>query len=343
MKTKIQKVFAVVLVFGITIAFLLNVNAETSDTKVTFADAYLTFEVWQGSGTASVSIGNDFLTKDNNLIKFNEFEEIQYGEKKLDVSSYKVTEAGENTVITLNEEYLKTLNDGTYMFDAVFSRAIIPIRLHIITHKVILEDAYFTFEPWAGSGTAQVRFKPNTFSVGFYPELFNDLWYKGKIVDRLNYSISGFANEMQISLKEEYVKTLPAGEHYFTADFMNANINLKLKVGMETATTENIDTTTKFVNKLTQVKKVKAVSKKKKLSVKWKKQKNVTGYRIMVGTNKKFTKNKKIITIKKNNSSVIIKRLKPKKKYYLKVRSYKKVNGIKYWGPWSEKISKKTK
>lgn len=291
--------------------------------------------MWQGDGNTSISIGDDFLTKDRDIVKFEEFKEVQFKGEVFENSNYEVTEVDNNTIITLKEGYLKTLKDGTYMFDAVFSRAIIPMKLHVVTHKISLADAYFAFETWTGDGSTQVKLNPTTFSIDFYPELFVELLYKGVKVDSSNYSISKFGDVTNIILEEEYVKTLSEGEHYFTADFMNVNIKLKLKI-------ETLKKAVQVKNPK-QVKNVKVISKKKKLTIKWKKQKNITGYRVKVGTNKKITKNKKVITIKKNKNKIVIKELKANKKYFVRVRAYKVVNGKKYWGVWSKIVSKKAK
>ncbi len=90
-----------------------------------------------------------------------------------------------------------------------------------------------------------------------------------------------------------------------------------------------------------KVKAVKAKAKKKKLNVSWKKVNGATGYEVMYATNNKFTKNKKTVKVKKNK--VTIKRLKSKKKYFVKVRAYKKANGTTYYGKWSKAVKKKVK
>lgn len=83
---------------------------------------------------------------------------------------------------------------------------------------------------------------------------------------------------------------------------------------------------------------------KKKITVGWKKVlKNVTGYQIRYATNKKFAK-KKGKTIKGyNKTKVTLKKLKPKKKYYIQVRTYCTYQGKKYYSAWSAVKSKKTK
>lgn len=85
---------------------------------------------------------------------------------------------------------------------------------------------------------------------------------------------------------------------------------------------------------------------KKSITVKWKKQSKkmsasrITGYQIQLATNKKFTRNKKTVTVKGYKSvSKKVTKLKAKKKYYVKVRTYKTVGGKKYYSPWSKVTS----
>lgn len=90
------------------------------------------------------------------------------------------------------------------------------------------------------------------------------------------------------------------------------------------------------------IKSVKA--KKKALKITWKKQKGISGYKIEIATNKQFTKNKKVITVKKASvTSKTIKKLKAKKKYYIRVRAYKKVPDGRLFGNWSKVKTKKTR
>lgn len=85
-------------------------------------------------------------------------------------------------------------------------------------------------------------------------------------------------------------------------------------------------------------------TKKKEVVVEWKKITGVTGYEILHATDKKFKKNKKTVTIKKaGTTKTIIKKLKSKKKYYVKVRAYKTVNKVKVFGAYSKVKSIKCK
>ena len=109
----------------------------------------------------------------------------------------------------------------------------------------------------------------------------------------------------------------------------------------ETKPNQSQNTSTSATQKL-RVKKL--VSKRKALVVYWNKIANVSGYQIQVATDKKFKKNKKTVTVAKQNASKkTVKKLKAKKKYFVRVRTYKTVNGKKVYGKWSKIKSVKTK
>ncbi len=79
---------------------------------------------------------------------------------------------------------------------------------------------------------------------------------------------------------------------------------------------------------------------KNAILVKWEKSAKATGYQIQVCRNKKFNKNVKNKYIKKaSTTSVKIKNLTKNKKYYVRIRAYKTINGKKYYGTWSKEKS----
>ena len=100
--------------------------------------------------------------------------------------------------------------------------------------------------------------------------------------------------------------------------------------------------------KTTSLKKVTS-PKKKQIKVTWKKQSKVTGYQIQVSTSSKFkaskTKTYKVKSAK--TTSKTIKSLKSKKKYYVRIRTYKtaKENGKNKtrYSAWSDKKTIKVK
>lgn len=90
---------------------------------------------------------------------------------------------------------------------------------------------------------------------------------------------------------------------------------------------------------------IKKLSKgKKKFTVTWAKVSGVKGYQIQYSSDKKLKKNNKSVTVtKQKTTKATVKKLKSKKKYYVRVRTYKTVNGKKIYSSWSKVKSIKTK
>ena len=111
------------------------------------------------------------------------------------------------------------------------------------------------------------------------------------------------------------------------------------KPATKPSTTKNTET---VKPKKTSIKKL---SKgKKKFTVTWAKVSGVKGYQIQYSSDKKFKKNNKSVTVtKQKTTKASVKKLKSKKKYYVRVRTYKTVNGKKIYSSWSKVKSVKTK
>ena len=84
---------------------------------------------------------------------------------------------------------------------------------------------------------------------------------------------------------------------------------------------------------------------KKQLTASWKKLANITGYEVQYSTSKKFTKKttKTSKITKAKTTKKTIKSLKKGKKYYVRVRAYKTVNGKKVYSSYSTVKSVKIK
>ena len=94
----------------------------------------------------------------------------------------------------------------------------------------------------------------------------------------------------------------------------------------------------------------KRTGSKARLAVKWYRQSlkmsesRINGYQVMIATDSKFTKNEKTITFKSyRKNSTTIKNLLRTKTYYCKVRTYKVVDGTRYYSGWSKVKKIKTK
>ena len=85
-------------------------------------------------------------------------------------------------------------------------------------------------------------------------------------------------------------------------------------------------------------------TKTKQMKITWKKDASASGYQILMATDRKFKKNKKVVNVnKKKATSTTVKKLKAKSFYYIKMRTYTTVNGNKVYGPYSNMVKKKTK
>ena len=86
-------------------------------------------------------------------------------------------------------------------------------------------------------------------------------------------------------------------------------------------------------------------SAKKSVTAKWKKQGTQTnGYQLQLAADKDFTKNKKLFTISDNKTlSKTVNSLLTKKRYFIRIRTYKTVGTVKYFSAWSKAKAVTTK
>ena len=146
--------------------------------------------------------------------------------------------------------------------------------------------------------------------------------------------------------------TVKAGGHVISADSYVVSYPSAKNVGTYKVTVTLLESSGysgtgigefKINPKKTSISKLSSGSKKK-ISVKVKKiSKQASGYQIQYSTKKNF-KSKKTVWLKGyNKNSKTISGLKSKKKYYVRVRTYKTVNGTKYYSEWSNVKTVKVK
>lgn len=109
-------------------------------------------------------------------------------------------------------------------------------------------------------------------------------------------------------------------------------------------TISTVATTTKVtITKLNSKPVVKLVKGKKRMTVKLKKAVNgATGYEVKYSTNKKL-KRAKVKNLNSKKKSLVIRGLKSKKTYYVRVRAFSIVSGKKIYSNWSKTVKVKTK
>lgn len=163
------------------------------------------------------------------------------------------------------------------------------------------------------------------------------------------YTYNGKAKAPKITVKNSKNQTLKKGTDY-TVKYINQSTK-KAVSSMKSVGKYTVQITMKGNYKGTYKKTVTIVPKstslskltagKKKFTAKWKKQTSqTTGYQIQYSTSSKF-KSAKTVTISKNKTtSKAVSKLKAKKKYYVRVRTYKtvKINGknTKIYSSWSK-------
>ena len=128
-------------------------------------------------------------------------------------------------------------------------------------------------------------------------------------------------NKKTYTIKDtsKIIKKLKANQKYYVRVRSCKGNNYSDWSKVKTATTKLTGTT---FNKFSKT--------KKSISMTWKKVSGVTGYQVQIATDSKFTKNTKAIKTKKTSATIT--NLKSKKKYYVRIRTYK---GKKY-SDWSK-------
>lgn len=126
---------------------------------------------------------------------------------------------------------------------------------------------------------------------------------------------------------------------YFTTETEPGDLELPT-VDTDNNTVTKEESTTSSGNvaapKTTKVKKAKKKLNTKRVSIKIKKVKDAVGYQLKFSKTKKFKKVLAKRIVKKAKITVKAKKLKNKKKLFVKVRAYKLDSNIKVWGEWSK-------
>ena len=172
----------------------------------------------------------------------------------------------------------------------------------------------------------------------------NVIYYPKTItLSTTSYTYDGKVKKPSVAVKDSKGKKIAASN--YTVTYSSGRKN----VGKYTVTIKFKGNYSGTVKKTFTIKpKTTSISKltagKKKFTIKWKKKAaQTTGYQIQYSTSSKF-KNAKTITVSKNKTtSKTISKLKAKKKYYVRIRTYKTVNGTKYYSSWSKSKSVTTK
>lgn len=179
--------------------------------------------------------------------------------------------------------------------------------------------------------------------------VFNDTISNSNIsIGKSNYTYNGKTRKPKVSIVG-CLSTLKEGEDYSLTYKNNKSVGTAKAVitGKNNYYGKAVKTF-KINPKGTTIKKL--YRSRKAIKITWNKQSQkmsksrITGYQLQLATNKAFTKNKKTVNVKGyKKMSKKIKKLKANKKYYVKIRTFKTVNGVKYYSNWSKVKTVKTK
>ena len=156
------------------------------------------------------------------------------------------------------------------------------------------------------------------------------------------YNGKAYTPSVIVKMGDEYLKE---GEDFFVQYANNKGAGLAtVTVIGDNDYVGAVKATFKILPKKTSIKKIKGA--KKALKITWKKQAvQTSGYQIQLSTKKSFKKKAtKTVTVSKAKiTSKTVKKLKAKKKYYVRIRTFKKVGKTKYYSTWSPVRTEKTK
>ena len=159
-----------------------------------------------------------------------------------------------------------------------------------------------------------------------------------------SYTYDGKVKTPTVTVSNSYGTKLTGGTHY-SVSYASGRKNVgtyKVTVTMKGNYTGTKTLTFKINPPKTTVASLTAGTKKITVNL-TKKTTQTTGYQIQYATNKDFT-NAKTITISKNTTlKATLSNLNSAKTYYVRVRTYKSVNDVKYYSGWSAYKYVKTK
>lgn len=279
-----------------------------------------------GVFSGSTSLTNIDVSENN--LNYSSYEGVLFNKNKTELIKYPIG----------NERTSYNIPAGVINFGDVFSDCKNLVNITIPNSVTNIGVGAF----WQCANLASITITNSVTSIGNYAfydcKTLKDIYYYGTQSEWNNISV-GSNNEYFINA---------------TIHFSSAPTPTPAPAPTPTpspaptpAPTQPIATpnaTVKAVAKPKSAKFKKVKPAKKAVSVEWKKVSGVKGYQIQVATDKKFKKNKKTATVKKQKTTkVTIKKLKAKKKYYVRIRTYKTVNGKKVYSSWSKVKTVKTK
>ena len=196
-------------------------------------------------------------------------------------------------------------------------------------YSCVVSDGSTTKTVWFHIATVIPAQKANSITV----QNFNKVASTGAQTFSLNAKNAG-SMAMTYRSSDGSVKVASNGNVTLPANFVGT-----VKITVTTAETTAYTAASKTATITVVPAGVKLSSAKnqsgKKVLVKWKKNAKADGYEVQYSLKKTFASPKTKTVKKAKTTSLTIKKLKKGKTYYVRVRTYKTVNKVKYYSSWS--------
>ena len=235
-----------------------------------------------------------------------------------------------------------TLSTSTYAYDGKAKKPGVTVKLNGKTLKNGTDyTASYSNNTKVGTAKVTIKGKGNyTGSVSKTYSIKNN--FKKATVSSISTKAFTGKNITQSITVKYNGKTLKKGTDYTVSYSNNKSIGTAtVKITGKGSYTGTITKTFKINPAKQEIQKLTA--KSKAFFVDWAQKGSATGYEIQYATNSKFTSAKKVTITNNKTDKTTISKLSGNKKYYVRVRSYTKVKGTKYYGAWSASKSVTTK
>ena len=302
---------------GVTVTDANGAKIASSNYSVAYSN-----NVKKGTATATVTFKGNY---SGTLKKTFEINPAKVSNVKLSSTSYTYNGKTKTPSVTVKDSKGRKLKNGTD-YTVKYSSGRKNVGRYAV--KVTFKGNY--------SGTVKKTFKINPAKVSNVK------------LSSTSYTYNGKTKTPGVTVKDKKGRKLKKGTDY-TVKYSSGRKNVgryAVKVTFKGNYTGSKTVYYYIIPKSTSISRVSALRKGFKLS--WKKQKTqTTGYQIQYSTSKKFKKAKAVNVSKNKTTSKSIKKLSSKKKYYVRVRTYKKVkiNGKtkKVYSSWSKTKTVKTR
>ena len=280
-----------------------------------------------GAGVYKFSFAHDYIEDNDKFWEVRIYNSLFEEEGSLCYRGNNQDDSDDVTISGAGKYYVKITPYYTSRITYAFS---ITSHIHNYTYEVtkatLTKDGTITQKCSCGYvGEKTTIYRPDSTSLSVNSYTYDGKSHKpgitiydskGNVISANNYTLSYGSNTKSI------------GTHYITIRFK----------GNYSGTASRSYTIYPKSPKLTKLS-----GKSKGFSAKWNKVTSSSGYQIQYSTNRNFKKSGTVTISKKSTKSATVRRLKGKKKYYVRVRTYKTVSGYKYYSSWSNVKSVKTK